>query len=141
MGKEKVFTQTQIVSMLLSNLKKIAIMDHKSEVDDCVIGVPVDFTEEQRNILRDAAELAGLHCLSLLNENTATALLYGITKTDLPEDKPRNVVFVDSGYGCMQVSVVAFKKGQLKVCGKLSTPPLSPYRHVSVFACEQFPGL
>jgi hypothetical protein len=43
--------------------------------------------------------------------------LYGITKTDLPEDKPRVVVFVDSGYSCMQVSVVAFKKGQLKVCG------------------------
>jgi heat shock protein 4 len=61
--------------MLLSNLKKIAVMDHGSEVEDCVIGVPVDWTEEQRKILMDGADLAGLKCLSLLNENTATALV------------------------------------------------------------------
>jgi hypothetical protein len=73
--KPRVFSQTQIVSMLLSNLKKIAVMDHGSEVEDCVIGVPVDWTEEQRKILMDGADLAGLKCLSLLNENTATALV------------------------------------------------------------------
>jgi len=73
--KPRVFTQTQIASMLLSNLKKIAVMDHGSEVEDCVIGVPVDWTEEQRKILMDAADLAGLKCLSLINENTATALV------------------------------------------------------------------
>jgi heat shock protein 4 len=66
--KERVFTQAQVVSMMLSNLKKIAVADHKSEVTDCVIGVPVDWTEEQRNTVLDAAELAGLKCLSLINE-------------------------------------------------------------------------
>jgi hypothetical protein len=40
---------------------------------------------------------------------------YGITKTDLPEDKSRNVVFVDCGEKSLQVAVVAFRKGQLKV--------------------------
>jgi molecular chaperone DnaK (HSP70) len=34
--------------MLLSNLKKIAEADHGSEVVDCVISVPVFFTEDQR---------------------------------------------------------------------------------------------
>ena len=115
--KERTFTPTQLVAMLLTNLKKIAHMDHGSEVVDCVIGVPVYFTEKQRNYILNAAEIAGLKCLRLINENTATALMYGITKTDLPEapEKARNVVFVDCGYSCLQVSVVAFQKGQLKV--------------------------
>lgn len=40
-----------------------------------------------------------------MNETTATALTYGIYKQDLPapEDKPRNVVFVDFGQSSLQV--------------------------------------
>jgi heat shock protein 4 len=64
--------------MMLSNLKKIAVADHKSEVTDCVIGVPVDWTEEQRNTILDAAELAGLKCLSLINEVTPASLEIGV---------------------------------------------------------------
>lgn len=46
------------------------------------------------------------------------ALAYGIYKQDLPapEEKPRNVVFVDLGHSGYQVSVCAFNKGKLKVC-------------------------
>eukprot|EP00291_Cryptomonas_curvata_P008760 CAMPEP_0172179614 /NCGR_PEP_ID=MMETSP1050-20130122/16724_1 /TAXON_ID=233186 /ORGANISM="Cryptomonas curvata, Strain CCAP979/52" /LENGTH=324 /DNA_ID=CAMNT_0012852533 /DNA_START=273 /DNA_END=1243 /DNA_ORIENTATION=+ len=115
--KECTFSPTQLVAMMLTNLKKISAMDHGSEVVDCVIGVPVFFSEKQRNYILNAAEIAGLKCLRLINENTATALMYGITKTDLPEppEKARNVVFVDCGYSCLQVSVVAFQKGQLTV--------------------------
>jgi hypothetical protein len=60
-------------------------------------------------------QTAGLNCLRLLNETTATALAYGIYKTDLPEGEPVHVVFVDVGYASTQVCVVALKKGQLQV--------------------------
>ena len=45
------------------------------------------------------------------------ALAYGIYKQDLPEEKekPRNVVFVDLGHKSLQVIIVAFQKGKLKV--------------------------
>lgn len=45
------------------------------------------------------------------------ALAYGIYKQDLPvpEEKPRNVVFVDMGHSSFQVSITAFNKGKLKV--------------------------
>ena len=45
------------------------------------------------------------------------ALAYGIYKQDLPtpEERPRNVVFVDMGHSSFQVSVTAFNKGKLKV--------------------------
>lgn len=53
--------------------------------------------------------------LRLFNETTATALSYGIYKQDLPapEEKPRNVVFVDCGYASLQVSACAFNRGKL----------------------------
>lgn len=46
------------------------------------------------------------------------ALAYGIYKQDLPgpEEKARNVVFVDLGHSGYQTSVCAFNKGKLKVC-------------------------
>lgn len=50
-----------------------------------------------------------------MNETTATALSYGFYKQDLPEDKPRNVVFVDCGQSSLQVSACAFTKGKLKM--------------------------
>lgn len=42
-----------------------------------------------------------------MNETTATALAYGIYKQDLPapEDKPKNVVFVDFGHSSLQVNI------------------------------------
>ena len=57
-----------------------------------------------------------MNVLRLINDHTAVALGYGITKSDLPEaENPRHVVFVDVGHSQMSVSVVAFSKGQLTV--------------------------
>lgn len=51
------------------------------------------------------------------------ALAYGIYKQDLPapEEKARNVVFVDLGHSGYQTSVCAFNKGKLKVCSPINT--------------------
>lgn len=50
------------------------------------------------------------------------ALAYGIYKQDLPapEEKARNVVFVDLGHSGYQTSVCAFNKGKLKVCSPIN---------------------
>ena len=50
-----------------------------------------------------ATQIAGLSCLRLMNDNTATALAYGIYKTDLPETDPITVAFVDMGQASFQV--------------------------------------
>lgn len=117
LNEPKSFTPTQILAMVLSNLKVIAEKNLGTSVVDCVIGIPVFFTELQRRAYLDAATIAGLHPLRLMHETTATALAYGIYKTDLPDTDPINVVFVDVGHSSMQVCVVAFKKGQLKILG------------------------
>lgn len=51
-----------------------------------------------------------MNVLRLMNETTATALAYGIYKQDLPapEEKPRNVVFVDFGHSSLQVCIFCY---------------------------------
>lgn len=115
LGEERSFTPTQLLAMVLSNLKTIAEGNLNSAVIDCCIGIPVYFTDLQRRAVIDAATIAGLRPLRLFHETTATALAYGIYKTDLPENDQLNVAFVDVGNASMQVSIVGYKKGQLKM--------------------------
>ncbi|XP_066524230.1 heat shock 70 kDa protein 4b [Hoplias malabaricus] len=126
MEEEKVFSIEQVTAMLLTKLKETAESALKKPVADCVISVPSYFTDAERRSVVDAAQIAGLNCLRLMNETTAVALAYGIYKQDLPspEEKPRIVVFVDVGHSSYQVSVCAFNKGKLKVLATAFDPNL-----------------
>ena len=117
LDENRTFSPEQITAMLFTKLKEISEAALKTKVNDCVISVPSFFTNAERKALLDAASIAGLNVLRLFNETTATALAYGIYKQDLPnpEEKPRNVVFVDCGYSSLQVSACAFNKGKLKM--------------------------
>ncbi|XXG48712.1 hypothetical protein AAC387_Pa02g3084 [Persea americana] len=116
LGEQRAFTPTQVMAMILSNLKSIAEKNlNAAGVVDCCIGIPVYFTDLQRRAVLDAAAIAGLHPLRLFHETTATALEYGIYKTDLPENDQLNVAFVDIGHASFQVCIVGFCKGGLNV--------------------------
>ena len=117
LNNKEQFTATQLVSMFLSKVKATASAELKLPVSDIVISVPPWFTDVQRRSILDAAEIAGLKLLRLINDTTATALGYGITKLDLPtaEEKPRRVAFIDIGHSNYACSVVEFKKGELNV--------------------------
>ncbi|KAF2870574.1 heat shock protein Hsp88 [Massariosphaeria phaeospora] len=117
LGKKEKFTATQILGMFLTRIKQTATAELKLPVSDVVLGCPTWFTDAQRRAILDASDIAGLKCLRLMNDTTATALGYGITKLDLPgpEEKPRRVVFVDIGHSSYSASVVEFRKGELAV--------------------------
>jgi heat shock protein 110kDa len=112
---EHVFSPEQLTAMLFTKLKDTSSTALQTQINDCVIAVPFYFTNAERKALLDAAQIAGLNVLRLMNETTATALSYGFYKQDLPEDKPRNVIFVDCGNATLQVSAVAFEKSKLKM--------------------------
>lgn len=99
--------------MLLAHLKQIAEKELNTAVSDCVIGVPSYFTDKQRHAYLDAAAIAGLKPLRLMHDSAATALGYGIYKSDT--ETPINVVFVDIGHCDTQISVVSFKPGRMQV--------------------------
>lgn len=117
MGEQQTFRAEQLLAMILTKLKETAEVNLKTKVIDCVISVPCFYTDVERRAVLDAAATVGLNVLRLMNETTATALSYGIYKQDLPapEEKPRNVVFVDVGHADLQLSVCAFNKGKLKI--------------------------
>ncbi|KAH7889017.1 heat shock protein 70 family [Phlebopus sp. FC_14] len=118
LGEKQTFSATQLVAMYLGKLRDITTNELKTAVSDFVIAVPGWYTDIQRRAIQDAASIAGLNALRVINDTTAVALGYGITKTDLPEaENPRHIMFVDVGHSSMSVAVVAFSKGQLVVKG------------------------
>jgi len=108
-------TPERAMSMLLKCMQKIAEMDQNGPVTDVVLSVPAYFTDVERHAMLDAASIAGLNCLRLMNDVTAAALSYGIYKTDMPADTATHVAFVDCGSMDTTVSIVSFVKGKLTV--------------------------
>ncbi|XP_068607647.1 heat shock 70 kDa protein 4L [Brachionichthys hirsutus] len=145
LDEDKVFTVEQITGMLLNKLKETSENALKKPVVDCVVSVPSFFTDAERRSVFDATQIAGLNCLRLINDTTAVALAYGIYKQDLPtpEERPRNVVFVDLGHSSFQVSIAAFNKGKLKVLAAAFDPHLGGRNFDQVlvdYFCEEFKG-
>merc|ERR1719399_1635686 len=92
MGEPAQFTVERVVAMLLTELVGIAEGEMGgAKVTDCVVSIPAYFTDKQRASMLDATRIAGLNCLRLMHETTATALAYGIYKTELPEKDPITV--------------------------------------------------
>ncbi|AMD19643.1 HCL508Cp [Eremothecium sinecaudum] len=118
-GEEKVFSTIQLAAMYINKVKNTAIEETKGKITDVVLAVPVWYTEEQRYAAADAARIAGLNPVRIINDVTAAAVSYGVFKNDLPEgdEKPRVVAFVDIGHSSYTCTIAAFKKGELKVLG------------------------
>ncbi|KAF2285784.1 hypothetical protein GH714_007773 [Hevea brasiliensis] len=115
LGETHTFTPVQIMAMLFSHLKEITEKNLEMPVTDCVIGIPSYFTDLQRRAYLSAAEIAGLKSLRLMHDCTAIALSYGIYKTDFPNAGPTYVAFVDIGHCDMQVSIVSFEAGHMRI--------------------------
>ncbi|KAF7782951.1 hypothetical protein Agabi119p4_2327 [Agaricus bisporus var. burnettii] len=116
LGERQQFSFTQLVGAYLGKLRDITANELKTGVTDIVIAVPGYYTEIQRRAILDAAAIANLNVLRIINDTTATALGYGITKSDLPDpENPRHIAFVDVGHSTFSVAIVAFAKGQLTI--------------------------
>lgn len=121
-GDKTIFKPEQCMTMLLSELKNTAETNLNTKVTDCVISIPSYYTDYQRRSLKQAIDVAGIKCLKLMNDTTAVALNYGLFRQDLPapEEKSRNIAFVDCGHSAFQVCIAAFNKGKVKVLSTAS---------------------
>ena len=109
----------EISSEILKKLKTIAELSLKGEVQDAVITVPAYFNDAQRQATKDAAKLAGLNVLRLINEPTAAAVAYG-----LDQKKEGTFVIYDLGGGTFDVSILKLHKGVFEVLATNGHPHL-----------------
>lgn len=100
----------QISADILSELAHRAEDRLKGSLEGVVITVPAYFDDAQRQQTKDAAQLAGLNVLRLLNEPTAAAVAYGLDTQD-----QGNVVIFDLGGGTFDVSLLSLQKGIFEV--------------------------
>ncbi|XP_071705406.1 heat shock 70 kDa protein 18-like [Rutidosis leptorrhynchoides] len=113
-GKEKQFEAEEISSMVLKKMKQVADTYLNTDVKEAVITVPAYFNDSQRLATKEAASMAGLKVLRLINEPTAAAIAYGLhLKKDCGD---MNVLIFDLGGGTFDVSIVTINnKGRFEV--------------------------
>ena len=100
----------QVSSEILIALAQRAKQSLGGEIDGAVITVPAYFDDAQRQATKDAAKLAGLHVLRLLNEPTAAAIAYG-----LDTGKEGVIAVYDLGGGTFDISILRLHKGVFEV--------------------------
>lgn len=107
-------TPIEISAEILAKLKTRAEQAVIHDITGAVITVPAYFDEAQRQATRDAAQLAGLKVLRLLNEPTAAAIAYGLDQnSQILEDQ--NFAIYDLGGGTFDISILRFSKGVFEV--------------------------
>ena len=105
-------TPVEVSSEILRALAARARDSLEEQEEGVVITVPAYFDDRQRQATRQAAELAGLNVLRLLNEPTAAAVAYGLDET-IAESSV--VAVYDLGGGTFDISILRMERGLLRI--------------------------
>ncbi|HWZ48102.1 MAG TPA: Fe-S protein assembly chaperone HscA [Herbaspirillum sp.] len=100
----------EVSAQILATLRQLAEDALGDELVGAVITVPAYFDDAQRQATKDAAQLAGLNVLRLLNEPTAAAIAYGL-------DNSSEGIFAvyDLGGGTFDISILKLSRGVFEV--------------------------
>ncbi|MFT4614445.1 MAG: molecular chaperone HscA, partial [Bacteroidia bacterium] len=112
-------TPVEASAEILRSLRHRAEDTLGGELDGAVITVPAYFDEAQRQATKDAATVAGIKVLRLLNEPTAAAVAYGL------DSQEEGVIAVyDLGGGTFDISILRLHRGVFEVLATGVIPPL-----------------
>jgi len=114
-GEAKEFSAEEISSMILVKMKEIAEAYLGKEIKNAVVTVPAYFNDSQRQATKDAAVIAGVNCMRIINEPTAAAIAYGLDKKSDNGGAERNVLIFDLGGGTFDVSLLTIEEGIFEV--------------------------
>uniref|UniRef100_A0A9J8AE91 Hypoxia up-regulated protein 1 n=1 Tax=Cyprinus carpio carpio TaxID=630221 RepID=A0A9J8AE91_CYPCA len=86
-------------------------------IKDAVITVPAYFNQAERRAVLQAAHIAGLKVLQLINDNTAVALNYGVFRRKDINSTAQNIMFYDMGSGSTTATIVMYQTVKTKESG------------------------
>ena len=109
--RDKEFSPEELSARLLQKIKIDAEAFLGEPVEKAVVTVPAYFNDNQRSATKDAARIAGLEVVRLVNEPTAASLAYGIDR--LGEEL--TIVVIDFGGGTLDATIMEFGKGVFEV--------------------------
>ncbi|XP_034887863.1 heat shock 70 kDa protein 17 [Populus alba] len=115
-GNVGLYSVEELLGMILGFAGDLAEFHSKVVVKDTVVSVPAYFGQAERRALVQAAQLAGINVLALINEHSGAALQYGIDKDF--SNGSRYVVFYDMGASSTYAALVYFSAYNAKEFGK-----------------------
>mgnify|MGYP001181772007 CR=1 FL=1 len=104
------YSVVDLSSLIFSFLKNLAEKKENRTLEAAVITVPAYFDDSQRQAVKNAALLANIEVLRLINEPTAAAIAYGLESNSIGK-----YVIYDLGGGTFDVSILSLEKGIFKV--------------------------
>ncbi|XP_076968814.1 hypoxia up-regulated protein 1 isoform X3 [Tamandua tetradactyla] len=107
----------EVLGMILNYSRSLAEDFAEQAIKDAVITVPAFFNQAERRAVLQAARMAGLKVLQLINDNTATALSYGVFRRKDINSTAQNIMFYDMGSGSTVCTIVTYQTVKTKEAG------------------------
>jgi hypoxia up-regulated 1 len=117
------YTPEELIAQMLHKGKEFAEASAHQKINEAVITVPGFFNQAERKAMIQAAELAELKVLQLINDYMAVALNYAVFGRTEINDSARYVMFYDMGAGSTTATVVSYQNMKTKERGFVETNP------------------
>uniref|UniRef100_A0A673MQD2 Hypoxia up-regulated protein 1 n=1 Tax=Sinocyclocheilus rhinocerous TaxID=307959 RepID=A0A673MQD2_9TELE len=116
-SEELQYTPEELLGMILNYSRGLAQDFAEQLIKDAVITVPAYFNQAERRAVLQAAHIAGLKVLQLINDNTAVALNYGVFRRKDINSTAQNIMFYDMGSGSTTATIVTYQTVKTKESG------------------------
>uniref|UniRef100_A0A673WKR3 Hypoxia up-regulated protein 1 n=1 Tax=Salmo trutta TaxID=8032 RepID=A0A673WKR3_SALTR len=116
-SEEMQYSPEELLGMVLNYSRGLAQDFAEQPIKDAVITVPAFFNQAERRAVLQAAQMAGVKVLQLINDNTAVALNYGVFRRKDINSTAQNMMFYDMGSGSTTATIVTYQTVKTKDSG------------------------